>query len=129
MTWDARRTGIMTYENILGWLIVVVGLSIAIYLSWFKGHGGLHDAVRLGNADAVRRLVSRGADINAKDETGGTALQRASVVGNVEAVKFLLARGAAVHSADSQGNTALKLASEQNHTEVVEVLRAACATQ
>lgn len=49
----------------------------------------LHRAARDGKVDEVRRLLSQGADKNAKDYDGKTALQLAANNGHVEIVKLL----------------------------------------
>jgi uncharacterized protein len=47
-------------------------------------------AVELGNTDGVSELLAKGADINAKDSSGFTALMKAAELGNPDIVKLLL---------------------------------------
>ncbi|MBX7104033.1 MAG: ankyrin repeat domain-containing protein [Gemmataceae bacterium] len=52
------------------------------------------EAVATGNRDEVRRLVSAGADINARCDQGASALFVACLAGDVEMVRLLLDFGA-----------------------------------
>jgi uncharacterized protein len=85
-----------------------------------------------GHADAVKLLIDRGADVNARQIRGQTALMWAAAEGHAEVVKLLLARGAdpAVASAASTkperrpagGMTALLFASRQGKLEAARAL-------
>jgi len=70
----------------------------------------------------VRALLEHGADVNARQEGGWTALHAASQNGDVEMVRLLIAAGADVQArADNQQN-ALDLALGKGHQAVVDVL-------
>lgn len=70
----------------------------------------LRKAIDAGHAERVRELLAGGADANARDGDGATALMRAAHVGNLPLVHALLAAGADVDAADPQGWTALSKA-------------------
>jgi hypothetical protein len=55
----------------------------------------------------VRLLVERGADVNAKDKYGSTALYQADKGGHEAVVRLLVERGADVNAKDEWGSTAL----------------------
>ena len=55
----------------------------------------------------TRLLVTRGADVNAKDRNGWTVLSGAARSGNLELVKLLLDNGGDVNSKDNNGYTPL----------------------
>lgn len=61
--------------------------------------------------DAVRLLVELGADVNATNDDGQTALHPAAFNGADEIVQFLASRGAAVDVRDKNGETPWSMAS------------------
>ncbi len=61
----------------------------------------------------VKLLIERGADVNAKTNTGATALKGASVEGHLSVVKALVEAGADVKIKDNQGKTASETAKAQ----------------
>ncbi len=54
-------------------------------------------AAKNGKTAAVQRLLAAGADVNARNEWGNTALTEAAVRGDRETVEALLAAGADVN--------------------------------
>jgi uncharacterized protein len=82
----------------------------------------LFQAVRTHDIQALRRLVSGGASIEAKDSNGDTLLMAAAEGSNIEAVKFLLDKGANVSVRDNQNETALILAATAFDPAVLETL-------
>ncbi|MFA5135565.1 MAG: ankyrin repeat domain-containing protein [Patescibacteria group bacterium] len=72
----------------------------------------------------VKEALAAGADVNAKDKCGKTALIEASSRwGHTEIVKALLAAGADVNAKDECGDTALIWASYLGYTETARLLR------
>jgi hypothetical protein len=67
-------------------------------------------AVHAGSAELVAKHVTKGADLEARDGRGWTALMAASEHGFSGIVTALLAAGAKPELADKQGRTALALA-------------------
>lgn len=71
----------------------------------------------------MKKLISAGADINAKDETDScTPLICASAAGHLDIVAFLLRNGADVFVKDDQGNTALASAQNAGHSNIIDLL-------
>jgi hypothetical protein len=64
-------------------------------------------AASMGNAAEVRRVLQRGDDVNAADETGWTALMVAAVTVQPQAVSTILDLGGRVDQRDHHGDTAL----------------------
>lgn len=60
-----------------------------------------------GKAEIVQFLLSNGADINAKDDEGRTALMWAAFGGKKETLQILLAYNADINLRDNNGRTAL----------------------
>lgn len=87
------------------------------------------EAARNGNVAAAQRLLARGANVNAKDEDGHTALHNAirpSYEGGVDRalVQFLLARKANVNVGSGTGQTALMAAAAIGDLPLVRLLLA-----
>ncbi len=65
-----------------------------------KTSGELLSAIKNGDIDRAKNLIEKGADVNAKDELGRTALVYAEVHGYTELVKLLREKGADVNAMD-----------------------------
>ena len=81
------------------------------------------------NKDGAHALLWAGADVNAIDKRGNTALMSAAQDNNLEVAQALLAADTKVDIRDDAGHTALALATNQGHTEMVQLLKAAGATE
>jgi ankyrin repeat protein/uncharacterized protein DUF3471 len=80
-------------------------------------------AARKGDVAAVKALLDKGVDVNAKTNYGATALSYACDKGHVEVVKLLLERGADVNVKDTfYGEVPLGWALSHGHVEVVKLL-------
>lgn len=86
------------------------------------GETVLHEAAN-NDADTARRLIERGADINAASKDGTTPLIAAVKVGNNEVVELLLVTdGLKAGVADEEGWTALHYAAQRGDAEAVRLL-------
>jgi len=79
-------------------------------------------AAEKGDTAAVQQLLQKGANVEARDSGGGTALLWAAEGGYTEVAKLLLDKGANINAKDSKGTTALLQAVEQNSAELVKLL-------
>ena len=86
------------------------------------GTRALHFASTRGHQEVAQLLLAKGADVNAKDEDGYTALINASAYGHKEVVQLLLAKKADVNSKANNGTTALSIASRNGYNEIKELL-------
>jgi len=59
-----------------------------------------------GNLEEGRKLIEMGADINAKNSSGITALMDCTLAGHMEFAKFLLENGIDKNARDMDGHTA-----------------------
>ncbi len=84
----------------------------------------LHAALAGPDHEIARLLVAAGADVNSRQQGGGTPLHEAAQNGEVELVRLLLEHGADPKATDDQHRTAADFAREQSHTEVVDFLAA-----
>jgi ankyrin repeat protein len=67
-------------------------------------HAGKTALMHARDTEVVKALLASGADANAKDNSGRTALLDA---GNIESMKALIAAGADVNARDNEGRTSL----------------------
>jgi len=82
----------------------------------------LIDAARDGNIALVRRELSRGADVNAKDSDGFTVLHLAVANNHKNIAELLIAKGADVNAKLVDASTALHYATGNGHKEIAELL-------
>jgi hypothetical protein len=75
-----------------------------------------------GHEAVVRLLVEKGADVEAKNKDGWTALYWAVRYGNAAMVRLLLENGAEVDTKDNYGRTALYRAVMEENEAVVQML-------
>jgi ankyrin repeat domain-containing protein 50 len=82
----------------------------------------LMSLARKGDKRRVSLLIDVGADVNAADTDGRTALHLASSCGRTDIVRILVQRGADLDAEDARGRTALHLSSRGGHVDVVRLL-------
>jgi ankyrin repeat protein len=73
-----------------------------------RGLTPLMYAAAVGSADAMKLLIEKGADVNAKNAFDSTALMWS--VTDINKVRLLVAKGANVNAVSKQGHTAMLLA-------------------
>lgn len=79
-------------------------------------------AAGMENLELVRFLVEKGADVNAVNAEGWTALMAAARKGSLDIVRFLLDKGAALDAKDRFGNTAAMEAARGQYVSVVRLI-------
>jgi ankyrin repeat protein len=84
-------------------------------------------AVRRGDVPAVRAMLRDGADVDARDRHGQTALMLAAHHGHRELAQALVEAGAGLDGTAKYNLTALMLAIVAGHADVARVLIAAGA--
>ncbi|KAI1126751.1 acyl transferase/acyl hydrolase/lysophospholipase [Nemania abortiva] len=77
---------------------------------------------KAGDGNTLQDLVDQGADVNAKDHEGETALFKAAKGGHEAAVMLLLDAGAIAGSRWDSGRTPLAFAAQNGHEHLVQIL-------
>jgi uncharacterized protein len=95
----------------------------SVHTERFDGETALHVAAKWGDAEAIKVLVSNGADINKRGEEGFTPLHYAVEQNKLEAVRCLVSLGAA-NLKERHGNTPAQLAKILGHEAVYQFLMA-----
>src|SRR5690242_17487470 len=80
------------------------------------------DAASKGNKAEIERLLKRGADVNAQQADGATALQWAAYRGDANLAELLLKAGAKPGLANHDGATPLWLAAARGDAAVIQAL-------
>lgn len=88
----------------------------------FAETNALMAAAKSGNADDIGRLLSAGADANAKDESGNTLLVIAAKNGHKALAERLIAKGADINAKGRNGRTPLDYAALNGYKEIAELL-------
>ncbi len=81
----------------------------------------LMEAAGMNKEEHAKLIISSGANINAGDENGFTALHRSAIGGHIGIVKLLLDSGADIE-ASAQGHTPLSIAKKEGHEEIIKLL-------
>jgi ankyrin repeat protein len=83
---------------------------------WTQLEDDLRRALQHPDRDRIRALLAAGANVNARDDIGGTALHVAvNFRGDLEVIRMLLDRGADINALDNNGDTPLLLALRHGH--------------
>ena len=107
----------MRLAALVGAMLLVVGAA------WAGVEAPVADAAMKGDASTVRALIKAGADVNAAQGDGMTALHWAAQRGDLEQVQMLLAAGARLDGMTRNGNyTPLHLAARSGSASAVSAL-------
>jgi len=95
----------------------------ALMLASWTGTWGLDTTHRqTSRIDAVRLLLESGADPNAADDAGVSALVGAAEVDHLGAARFLLNNGARINARTKSGRTALMESAREGNVEMLRLL-------
>jgi ankyrin repeat protein len=87
-----------------------------------SGETALHIVTKRRDLAYAQVFVGRGADVNARDRQGMTALADAAQLGWAEGAQLLIGRGARVDLADDRGETPLILATQARDVQMARLL-------
>lgn len=82
----------------------------------------LHEAVKVGSAEIVKKLIAKHCKINALNKFNDTPLHLAVMQPNVNVVKLLIENGADLNIKNNRNKSAIDLAMETNHSEITDLL-------
>ena len=81
-------------------------------------------ALRYGQADNARKMILKGANVNAQNSDNWSALMLALSYDQPENARLLLQKGADTTVQSKDGETALTLARKKNYFDIIRVLEA-----
>ncbi len=79
-------------------------------------------AAENGDVRKIGELLSKGADINARNSDGQTALIMAMLENHSDVVNFLISKDVDVNTKNGEGKTPLMVASSKGYTEIAKIL-------
>ena len=103
------------------------GASTEAVTQNFLSNMPLHAAAAGGRIDACRLLLERGADVNARQHGGYSALHTPCFANNRAMAELFLTHGADVAAQADDGKTPADVASQQGNMELAAWLRAKAA--
>lgn len=83
------------------------------------GYDGLHRAAHVGDVQAIRQLVAKGADLNARDAAGRTPAHVAAFASNDDALRALAEAGADMNALEDGVYDVLTIAAVANDPQMV----------
>ncbi|MBN1786886.1 MAG: ankyrin repeat domain-containing protein [Sedimentisphaerales bacterium] len=116
---DPCLEGLIWSENIPAITSILQKNSDLVNKICRHGRAPLHSAAFAGNADIIKLLLEKGADINGRDDNNLTPLYYARDPNTIE---FLIKNGAVVNTCDGTGYTPLHHAAGKGEKALVDVL-------
>ena len=118
-----RTPSIGNYRREFTKLLIANGADVNVNIDGTP----LHPAAFKGDKEIAELPISKGADVDAKDENGDTPLNWAAAGGHKEIAELLIASGADVNVKGVDGQTALDIATDpenpNNPAEIADLLR------
>ena len=117
--------------GVVGIATLLVAAAVLLPMAKAEKSGGqsesaypLHKAATEGDIEQIESLISKGVDVNVKNEDGSTPLHTAAYFGQKEAAQILITKGANVGAKNASGQTPLHIAAAFGGKRVPELLLA-----
>ncbi|TAQ90828.1 hypothetical protein B7494_g874 [Chlorociboria aeruginascens] len=94
----------------------------SVIFKLFKKDTAIIEAASDGDTAKVAKLISLGANVNARDRWGWSALSMCGYGGHMEICRMLLDHGADLDNVDVDGDTPESLATNRGHADIVIML-------
>lgn len=102
---------------------IIFAVGLICFLFGTAGAGEIHDAVRSGNLESVKSLISQSKNLlEERNESQMTPFLIAASEGQLEILKYLKEAGADLSAVNNRRSTALHVAAFDGRTEVVTYL-------
>ena len=82
----------------------------------------IHYAIKEGDEDIIKHLLSQNADVNAQDEQGRSPLMYSIQKNNLKAIKQLITLKVNIELCDFKGKNALWYAGKENNNKMISIL-------
>ena len=105
----------------------LVFVSVCFLASWVfpwlaLANTELHIAVKQGNVEKVKSLLTQGMDVNSRSSSGYTPLHMSAGLDKRRVTKLLVINGAKINARDSSGRTPLHISVRRGHFRMVKFL-------
>ncbi|KAJ5275259.1 hypothetical protein N7505_003804 [Penicillium chrysogenum] len=120
--WDARQLMLALLAVNESVIRLLLDLDIDLEVKNRQGRTALSLAAELGNWDAVRQVLEKGANPNSYDIDGRTAVFLAACQQDATVLTLLLPSGISTFERDRYGRTPLHAAANRGHSECVRAL-------
>ena len=103
-------------------LLITIAAAALVGCSNEEVEISLIQAAKNGNIELVKGALDNGANVNAKDADGWTALHQSALYGPKEVVELLITKGADINAKERDGWAPLDQAAYNGHIEIAELL-------
>ncbi|MCG2589978.1 ankyrin repeat domain-containing protein [Rhodohalobacter sulfatireducens] len=112
----------MKTHKVISILTILVVFATSSVFAQSNHEKKMFEALKMNDISSIHKFIEDGADINAQNNKGNTALHYAISEGNEEMVKSLIKLGANVNEMNAHYNTPLTIAIINERNQVVDIL-------
>lgn len=121
---DEGRTAlqIASASGSFGMLKTLLNAEARVDLASMMEQSPLLEAVYMGHLEIIKELLDKGADTEARNPKGWTAIHLAATWNRTDMLSLLIEKGADLEAKDKEGRTALHSAATKGHQDCVKLL-------